>query len=168
MARGAVSEVDRRADSAVVAQIDHRIGKRLERVVHVTDAFEAQQQPAELVFLGEHALDGAKAFVENGCIEAPPATALRRLAAPTILGDIGNHATVKDRLAIGAAIIDPIQTDGRALQIHADRTRHLAQSGQCITQQGRFVTVARRTDERRDDVAAAITEGHHFRCLCPL
>ena len=48
IARGAVGEVRDRADSAVVAQVNHHIGKRLERVVNVTDAFKAQQQTAEL------------------------------------------------------------------------------------------------------------------------
>ena len=34
--------------SAVVPKIDQRIGERLERVMHVTDAFKAQQQSAKL------------------------------------------------------------------------------------------------------------------------
>jgi hypothetical protein len=33
-----------------VLQIDDRVGKRLERVVHVTDALEAQQQAAKFGF----------------------------------------------------------------------------------------------------------------------
>jgi hypothetical protein len=44
-----------------VAKIDHRVGKCLECVVHVTDVFEAQQQTAELVFPGEDAFDGPEA-----------------------------------------------------------------------------------------------------------
>src|ERR1700682_4166521 len=52
--------------AAVVPQIDHRVGERLERVVQVAQTLEAQQQAAELVFPGEDALDGAEAFIENG------------------------------------------------------------------------------------------------------
>src|SRR5579864_3415974 len=63
-------------DSAVVAQIDHRVGQCLERVVQLTDAFKAQQQAAKLVFPGELTLNGAKALFEDCRIEAALATAL--------------------------------------------------------------------------------------------
>ncbi|MGF6483094.1 hypothetical protein [Paraburkholderia sp. JPY419] len=58
-----------RSALAVVPKIDQGVGESLEGVVHVTDAFEAQQQAAELVLPGEHALDGPKAFLEDGLIE---------------------------------------------------------------------------------------------------
>ena len=61
-----------------MAQVDHRIGERLERVVHVTDAFEAQQQTAEFIFPGKDALDGPEAFLEDGRIKALLAAPLRR------------------------------------------------------------------------------------------
>ena len=44
---------------------DHRIGKRLQRVANLTDAFEAKEQTPKLVFPGEHALDSAKALLED-------------------------------------------------------------------------------------------------------
>lgn len=47
-------------------QIDHRIGQGFECVVQSADVLEAQQQAPELVFPGEYALNGAKAFFEFG------------------------------------------------------------------------------------------------------
>jgi hypothetical protein len=42
MARCAIDELSaQRCCSAVAAQVDHRIGEEFERVVHVTDAFNA-------------------------------------------------------------------------------------------------------------------------------
>ncbi len=49
--------------------VDHRVRERLERVVHGTDALKAQQQAAEGIFPGKHALDGSGAFCEDGRIE---------------------------------------------------------------------------------------------------
>ena len=51
--------------SAVVSQIDHCVREGLERVVHVTDALETQQQTTELIFPGKDALDGPEAFFEG-------------------------------------------------------------------------------------------------------
>jgi hypothetical protein len=48
-----------------MAQVDHRVGERLERVVHVTDAFEAQLQTAELVFPCKDAFDGPEALFKD-------------------------------------------------------------------------------------------------------
>jgi hypothetical protein len=52
-----------------VPQVDHRVRERLERVVHVANVLEAQQQAAERVLPGENALDGAEALREDGRIE---------------------------------------------------------------------------------------------------
>jgi len=60
-------------------QIDHRVGEGFERVVQRTEALEAQQQTLELVFPGEHALDGAKALFEDGGIEQRFAAALLQI-----------------------------------------------------------------------------------------
>src|ERR1700693_2762141 len=65
----------RGSDLAVVPEIDHRIGEGLERVVQPTDAFEAKQQPAELVLPSKYPLDRAEALLEDGRLEG-------RLAAP--------------------------------------------------------------------------------------
>jgi len=56
--------------SAVVPKIDHRVSQRLERIVQVTEAFEAHQQAAEFIFPGEHPLDGPEALLENGRIRS--------------------------------------------------------------------------------------------------
>ncbi|MEA2855498.1 MAG: hypothetical protein QOE02_5568 [Rhodospirillaceae bacterium] len=47
-----------RLASAVVPQIDHRIGKGLQCVVQRTEGIKAQQQAPELNFTGEQPLDG--------------------------------------------------------------------------------------------------------------
>jgi hypothetical protein len=60
-----------------VAQVDHRIGERLERVVYVTDAFEPQQQTAKLVLPGKDAFNGPEALLEDSRIKALLAAALR-------------------------------------------------------------------------------------------
>ena len=39
-----------RSALAVVPEIDHCIGKRLERIVQLTEAIKAKQEPPELVF----------------------------------------------------------------------------------------------------------------------
>ncbi|MBB5501258.1 hypothetical protein HDG37_005487 [Paraburkholderia sp. MM5384-R2] len=101
-------------------------------------------------------------YREIGRVEALLATALCSLATARVFRNVGNHAPVENGLAVGPAVVDAVQTDARAFQVHADGARHLAQSGQRVTQQGRFVAVARSGDERRDDVAATIAEGHHL------
>ncbi|WP_211193619.1 hypothetical protein, partial [Paraburkholderia sp. UYCP14C] len=53
--------------------------------MHDTDALEAQQQAAERVFPGEHALDGAKAFLGDGLIEMTLAAAFVLFAVAGIL-----------------------------------------------------------------------------------
>ena len=60
-------------------EIDHRIGKDLERVVQLTEAIEAQQQPPELVFPGEHSFNGLKPFLEYRRIKQRLAAALGQL-----------------------------------------------------------------------------------------
>ena len=49
MQPGALYEMRGCNESAVVAQVDHRVGERLERMVDVTDAFKTWQQTAKLV-----------------------------------------------------------------------------------------------------------------------
>ena len=87
------------------------------------------------------------------CGSKDPCTVLRGL-------DAGNRAQLPDR-----TVVDAVQTDDCALQVHADSARYLAEPGQRVAQQGQFVTVAGSGDERRDDVAAAIAQGHHLVAL---
>ena len=99
-----------RSVSAVVPKIDHRVGGRLESVVHVTDALKAQQQTAELVFLGEDKFDGPGALLEDRRIEAPLAATLWVFSTTRVLGDVRRHAAIEDRLAVVPAVVDAIQT----------------------------------------------------------
>ena len=94
-------------------QIDHRIGQRLERVVHLTDVFEAQQQTAKLILPGEDALNGPEALVEDGRVKAILAVPLRGFAPARIVCNIGHHAAVEDGLVVGPAVVDAVQADDR-------------------------------------------------------
>ena len=51
--------------AAEVPQVDHRVGQGLEGIVDCTDDLISNQNPAKLVFPGEHSLDGAKALFEE-------------------------------------------------------------------------------------------------------
>ncbi len=95
--------------AAVVPQIDHRVGKRLQRVVYLTDALEAKQQTPKLVFLGEHALVSAKALLEDGRIEVPLTASLWCFTATPVFGNIGTHVQVENKLTIGPAVVDAVQ-----------------------------------------------------------
>ena len=71
-----VADSGRRSDLAVVPEIDHRIGERLERVMQPADALKAQLQSAELVLPGKHPLDSPEALFEDGRLEDRFAAAL--------------------------------------------------------------------------------------------
>jgi hypothetical protein len=86
--------------SAVVAQVDHRIGERLEGVVHVTDAFEPQQQTVTFIFPGEHALNGAKALFKDRRIEASLTTAFEPLRPRGFSGMLGTMPRLKIALRL--------------------------------------------------------------------
>src|ERR1700733_7220453 len=124
-------------------EIDHRVGEGLERVVQPADALEAQQQPAEFVFPGKYPLNRPEALLEDGWLEDRLAAPLGLLSATRIGVDVGNHAAVEDRLAVDPAVVNTIETDDGAAEIHArlpDEAHHLRQGR---PQQRRFVAVAR-------------------------
>src|ERR1700735_1519986 len=77
-----VAGSDRRSDLAVVPEIDHRIGERLERVMQPADALKAQLQSAELVLPGKHPLDRPEALFEDGRLEDRLAAPPRLLCGP--------------------------------------------------------------------------------------
>src|SRR5580692_11188616 len=104
---------------AVVPEIDHRIGESLERVVQPTDAFEAKQQPAELVLPSKYPLDRAEALLEDGRLEDRLAAPLGLLSAARVGVDVGNHAAVEDRFAVDPAVVDTIKTDDGAAEVSA-------------------------------------------------
>ena len=95
--------------AAVVPQIDQGVGERFERIVHLTNPLKAKQQTAKLVFPGEHALDGAKAFLQDGRIEVRLATPLGCFTSTRVLWNIRVHVPVEDGPAIGPAVVDAVQ-----------------------------------------------------------
>jgi len=50
-------------------EVDQGIGERFEGVMHLTEALEAKQQAAKLVFPREYSLNYAKSLVENRLLE---------------------------------------------------------------------------------------------------
>ena len=85
------------SDLAVVPEIDHCVGEGLERVMHPADAFEAQQEPAEFVLPGEHALDRPEALFEDGRLEDWLAAPLGLLSTARIGVKIG-RASCRERV----------------------------------------------------------------------
>jgi len=83
-----------------VAQVDHRKGERLERVVHVTDAFEAQQQTAKLVLPGKDAFNSPEALLEDSRIKTLLAAPLRGFTPARISGMLGTMPRLKMALRL--------------------------------------------------------------------
>ena len=110
-------------------------------------------------------LNGPEALLEDSRIKALLAAPLRGFTPARIFRNVGHHAPVENGLAVGPAVVDAVQTDGRALQVHADGVGQLGKSGQGVAQQRRFVAVARRAYEWRDDVAVPVAEGHDLVAL---
>ena len=96
-----IQALSARSAAAVVAQVDHRIGQRLDRIVQRTDSIEAKQQAPKLVFPAEHALDRIKPFFENGRVEQWLATAPGSFSAARIRVDVRNHAAIENGFAVG-------------------------------------------------------------------
>ena len=104
-----------RSTLAEVPQIDHRISQRFECVVDFADKFESKQQALELVFPGKHALDGAKALIENRGIEKRFAASLGGFSTAGIRVDIWDHPTIENGFPVGSTIIDAIQAHNGSL-----------------------------------------------------
>lgn len=156
---------------AVMPEIDHCIGQCLERVMQLTEAFKTKQQSPELVFPSKHPFDRPKPFFKYRRVEQHLAASFGLLSTTYIRVDVGDHTAIKNGFAIGPAIIDAIQTDDTALQIHADGSGNAHHLGQGRAQQRRFIAVAWCCDERRDHVAVAIAEGDDlvaFQLLVPV
>src|SRR3984885_3379820 len=113
-------------------------------------------------------LDRPEALFEDGRLEDRLAAPLGLLAAARIGVNVGNHAAVEDRLAVGPAVVDTIKTDDGAAEIHAHLPDDAHHFGQCLPQKRRFIAIPRRHNERRDHVAPAIAEGDDLVALHPL
>jgi len=50
---------------AEVPQTDHGVGEGFERVVQITDVFEAKQQAFKFILPSEHALNRIESFFKN-------------------------------------------------------------------------------------------------------
>ena len=82
-------------------EVDHRIGKRLEGVMDLAETIKAKQEPPELVFPGKHPLDRLKSFLKYRWIKERLAASFRLLATAQIRVDVGDHAAIENRLAVG-------------------------------------------------------------------
>ena len=81
-------------------EVDQGIGERFESVMHLTEALEAIQQSAELVFPRKYALNCAKSLVENSLLEERLAAPLGPLSGTSIWVDVGNHAAIENGFAV--------------------------------------------------------------------
>ena len=81
-------------------EVDQGIGERFEGVMHLTEALEAKQQAAKLVFPREYSLNCAKSLVENSLLEERLAAALGFFSGTYIRVDIGNHAAIENGFAV--------------------------------------------------------------------
>src|ERR1035437_7535405 len=150
---------------AKVAQVDHRVGQGLEGVMNIADDLKTSQHATKLVLPGEHALNGAKALLEDGRTEQALGSALGGLSATRVLIDVGDHATVEDRFTVGLAIVDTIQTDNASSKINANGTGDARQLRHRLTQQWGLIAISWRCDEWRDHVAVAVAKRDHLVAL---
>jgi hypothetical protein len=135
---------------------DHRIRQRFKRIMQLTEAFEPEQQAAELILPTKHALDGVDAFLERLCPKWPLGVAAgagpsggpvrvvwpprARLVRNCNAGEAAEAAGAQTSLLAGevaarsAAARDLPRTDrfGRRLNPKAEWPRSLALSdGEC-------------------------------------
>ena len=102
-------------------------------------------------------------LLEDGRLEEDRlATPLGLLSTARIGVNVGNHAAVEDRLAVGPAIVDAIEADDGAAEIHAQLPDNAHHFGQCLPQKRRFITIAWCRHKWRDHVALAIAKGDHL------
>ena len=81
-------------------EVDQGIGERFESIMHLTEALEAIQQSAELVFPRKYAFNCAKSLVENSLLEERLAAPLGPLSGTRIWVDVGNHAAIENGFAV--------------------------------------------------------------------
>jgi len=72
--------------------------------VHLTNPLKAKQQTPKLVLPGEHALDRAKALLEDRRVEVPLAASLGCFTAPPIFGNIGTNWLLVSALILYRAV----------------------------------------------------------------
>ncbi len=151
--------------AAEVAQVDHRVGRCLERIVDVGNGFVANDHAPKFVLPSEHAFDGAKTLFVDIFAEQTLGAGLGGLSVAGVLFDVGNHVAVENRFAVGLAIVNAVQADGAPSEIKANGLGNTRQLWQCFTQQGGLVSIARCGYERRDHVAIAVAKGYDFIAL---
>jgi len=141
-------------------QVDHRVGQRFKGIVDLGDELVANKNAPKFILPSKYTFDGAKTFLEDIRAEYALGSALGGLPATWVLINVGNHAAVEDRLAIGLAIVDAVQADDAPLKIDANSLGNVRQFWQGLAQQGGLIAVARGRYERRDHVAVTITKGN--------
>ena len=103
--------------------------------------------------------DGIKSLFKNSRLEERLASSLGAFSAARIRIDVGDHAAIENGFAVQPTIIDAIETDDGALKVHARHSGDARHFGQSLSQQRRFIAIARRRYERRDHVAPPVAEG---------
>src|SRR5450755_3104951 len=124
--------------------------------MQLADALEPEQQPAEFVLPAKHTLNGVEPLLENRLVENWLAAAFRLFPASGIGVDVWHHTAIENCLPVTPAIVDAVEAHDRALKIETNGTRDPRHHWQRLTEERRFVLIAGRRYERRDDVAVAI------------
>jgi hypothetical protein len=93
--------------------------QQLHAIVSLLDAFKAEQQPLELVFLGKGPFDPHPQRMD-GWVEEAFASTLGRLAVARIFLDVGDEARIENVLAIAGGIKATIKVDS-SLRLHSIR-----------------------------------------------
>ena len=145
-----------------MAQVDHRVSQSFEGIVDIGDELVTNENPPEFVLPGEHAFDGAKAFLADGRTEHALGSALGGLPATRVLVNVGSHATVEDHLAIDLAIVGAVQADDAPSKIDANGPGDARQFRQRPWQQRGLIAVARGAHERCEYVAVAVAKRDHL------
>jgi len=122
--------------------------------------FEPEQQAAELVLPAKHTLNGVEPLLEDRFVKEWLAAAFGGLSASGIGIDVRHHAAVEYRLPVSPAVVNAIQAHDSSSEIEADGTRDPRHHWQRLTEEWRFVPIAGRGYEWRDDVAVPVAKGH--------
>jgi hypothetical protein len=76
-----------------------------------------------------------KSFLKYRRFKERLATALGLLSAAHVRVDVGDHAAIENRLAVGPTVVGAIQADDAALKIHAHVSGDAHHFGQGFAQQ---------------------------------
>ena len=87
-------------------------------MVH-TNSLKPYQKPLKLILPGEHTFYGLKPFFKNCLTKKSLATTLRFFSVSLVEIDVWNHASIKNLLPIGSAIIHAIKAHKGPFEVYS-------------------------------------------------